>query len=81
MALSWVASGRAQAGIVYRTDAAAEPRVREAFIFPEGSHPRIVYPGAVLKASPRNKEARLFLDFCSSPEAQAVFARAGFIKP
>lgn len=81
MALSWVASGRVQAGIVYRTDAAAEPRVREAFVFPADSHPRIVYPGAVLKTSPHNEEARLFLDFCASPQARAVFARAGFIEP
>jgi molybdate transport system substrate-binding protein len=77
-ALRWVASGEAEAGVVYETDAAAEPRVRVAFVFPESSHPPIVYPSAAIKASARAREAAAFLAFCRGPEAARLFRGAGF---
>ena len=46
-ALLLVARGEAPFGIVYRTDAAAEPAVRIAAAFPPESHPPIVYPMAL----------------------------------
>src|SRR5581483_967889 len=59
-ALAFVARGEAPLGIVYRTDALAENRVRIVDVFPEDSHPRIVYPIALtMRASP---EARRFVD-------------------
>src|SRR5258706_11798115 len=48
-ALLLVARGEAPFGIVYSTDAAAEPNVRIVGAFPEGSHPPIVYPAAVTR--------------------------------
>ncbi len=47
-ALALVARGEAPLGVVYATDAAAEAMVRVAGVFPECSHPPIVYPAAVL---------------------------------
>jgi molybdate transport system substrate-binding protein len=77
-ALRWVASGEAEAGIVYETDASAEPRVRVAFVFPESSHPPIVYPFAAVKGAAKAGDAAAFLAFCRGPEASRLFRQAGF---
>jgi molybdate transport system substrate-binding protein len=79
-ALLLVGRGEAPLGIVYATDARAEPRVRVVDTFPEGTHPPIVYPVAVLAAS-RSAKARAFVDFLSSPEGIAIFAGRGFSVP
>jgi molybdate transport system substrate-binding protein len=79
--LAWVGRGEADAGVVYATDAAAEPAVRVAFTFPEGSHPPIVYPAAVVAGSERPEEAQDLLTFLASPAGQAVFAAEGFRGP
>lgn len=78
IALRWVASGDADGGVVYRTDAAADPKVTVAFAFPADSHPPIVYPAAVVAGSPRAADAARFLAFCRGPKALAAFARRGF---
>src|SRR5690606_3655684 len=49
--LNQVAAGEAQAGIVYRTDAATSDRVVVAAEAPPNSHAPVVYPLAVLKGS------------------------------
>jgi molybdate transport system substrate-binding protein len=75
-ALALVALGEARLGIVYGTDAHAEPAVRVVGTFPEESHPKIEYPVALLaKAKPG---AREFLDFILSPEAAPKFEAQGF---
>lgn len=76
-ALAFVARGEAKLGIVYATDAKAEPQVEVAGTFPEDSHPPIVYPVAVIATS-TNPDAQAFLDFLSSPEAGAIFTAQGF---
>ena len=38
-------------GVVYETDAAAEPKVKVVDRFPESMHPSIVYPAALVAAS------------------------------
>lgn len=79
--LGWVASGEAEAGIVYATDARVEPRVKVAFTFPAGSHPAIVYPAAVVAGARHAREAGEFLEYCRGAEAMEVFAAAGFTAP
>jgi molybdate transport system substrate-binding protein len=76
-ALTFVARGEAPLGIVYETDARAEPKVRIVARFPETSHPPIVYPAAVASAS-RHDEASKFLQALRSPESAAIFAGEGF---
>jgi molybdate transport system permease protein len=78
-ALEWVARGEAGAGIVYGTDALAEPRVSTAFTFPEDTHTPVRYPAAVLTSSSHPELARAFLDFAAGPQASAIFERAGFL--
>jgi len=77
VALALVARGEAPLGIVYATDARAEPRVRMVDTFPEGSHPPIVYPLA-LTAGSRSARAQAFADFLRSPAGAAVFTAHGF---
>ena len=77
-ALAFVAQGEAPLGIVYDTDAKVEPKVRIVGLFPDSSHPPIVYPGAVIAAS-TNPGAAKFLGFLRGPEASAIFRKYGFI--
>jgi molybdate transport system substrate-binding protein len=76
-ALAAVESANADAGIVYRTDAAVSKRVRVAFLVPEEETPRIVYPAALL-ATARGSAARAFYEHLRSPAARQVFERLGF---
>jgi molybdate transport system substrate-binding protein len=76
-ALAAVESGNADAGIVYRTDAAISRGVRVALEVPPGEAPRIVYPAALL-ATARGPGARAFYEQLRSPAARAVFERLGF---
>lgn len=79
-ALAFVARGEAPLGIVYETDAKAEPRVRLIGLFPAGSHPKIVYPAAVVGGQ-NQKAGADFLAYLRSREAAAVFTRFGFSRP
>lgn len=76
-ALAFVSRGEAPYGIVYATDAAADPAVAVVGTFPEDSHPPIVYPVAVTAES-NNPAAAAFVDFLATPKAGAVFETAGF---
>jgi molybdate transport system substrate-binding protein len=78
-ALAFVARGEAPLGIVYQSDVIAEPGVAIVGIFPERTHPRIVYPAALtVRARP---EAKAVLDVIASAEARAVFVKHGFVAP
>jgi molybdate transport system substrate-binding protein len=77
VALEYVARGEAPYGIVYATDAKVAPSLRVAGVFPENSHPPILYPAALIKtASPG---AKAFLDFLSGEQARTIFKKAGFV--
>jgi molybdate transport system substrate-binding protein len=78
-ALAAVENGAADAAIVYRTDIATAKRAREAFVVPLDEGPRIVYPAAALRGGPNPTGALRFLAFLESPEATALFKRAGFV--
>jgi molybdate transport system substrate-binding protein len=71
-----VARGEAALGIVYETDTRGETGVRVVDVFPESSHPRIVYPVAL--TSNARAGAGRFVEFLDSPEARKMFARYGF---
>jgi len=77
IALRYVARGEAPLGIVYASDARADPQVRVVDTFPAGSHPPIVYPIALTKVAQAGADG--FLAYLLGPEARAVFVRYGFI--
>ena len=72
-----VARGEAPLGIVYATDAKAEPRVKVLDSFAASLHPPVVYPGAVL-AGRLNPATRALIDYLSGSEARAIWIRYGF---
>jgi len=76
-ALAFVSRGEAPLGIVYETDARANPKVAVVARFPETSHPPITYPVAVTRAS-AGPVALRFLQALRKPAAAAIFAREGF---
>ena len=77
-ALAAVESESAEAGIVYKTDAAISKRVKVAFEVPRASGPAIVYSLAKVTAS--SKPAALaFMKHLQSPQARSVFLRFGFL--
>lgn len=74
--LDAVASGTAMLGIVYESDALQDKRLRIAGVFPEGSHPKIVYPIALTRTA--QPGAARYLEFLRTPAARAIFTRYGF---
>ena len=75
-ALVLVARGEAPLGIVYATDAQAEPRVKIVGEFPPDSHPPIVYPLALTATA--QPVAADFAAYLRGPAAGALFEAQGF---
>jgi molybdate transport system substrate-binding protein len=78
VALTYVARGEAEAGLVYATDAATTDKVRVAFTVPEDLHEPIRYPLVLLRKPKSHPAARKLYDYLGGEEAAAVFRRAGF---
>jgi molybdate transport system substrate-binding protein len=77
-ALLFVARGEAPLGIVYATDARAEPKVRIVDTFPEETHAPITYPGATTSGA--RPEAVAYLDYLCSSRARETWTRYGFLR-
>jgi molybdate transport system substrate-binding protein len=75
-ALAYVELGEADAGVVYRTDAAMTQRVTVVGTFPAEVVPPIRFPVALLTDA--GPAAAPFLDFLASPAAAAEWQAAGF---
>jgi molybdate transport system substrate-binding protein len=76
-ALMLVARGEAPLGVVYGSDAQAEPKVRVVGVFPGNAHAPIVYPVARVAAS-RNPRAAAFVRWLDTPASSKVFRAHGF---
>ncbi len=77
-ALQLVSAGEAALGIVYASDAKAEPKVTAIFTFPEDSHPKIIYPAAEVAAN-ASADAESFLAYLQTQAAQDIMAAKGFV--
>ncbi len=76
-ALALVSRGEAPLGIVYLSDALADPGVRIAGRFPPDSHPPIVYPAAMTKEG-RSPSGLDFFSFLWSDASMRIFRKHGF---
>ncbi|MEU7180523.1 molybdate ABC transporter substrate-binding protein [Streptomyces celluloflavus] len=79
--LSKVELGEADAGIVYKTDAATAPGKVEAIDIPDAQNAVADYPAATLKTSKNSAAAAAFVTWLNTPEAQQILQKAGFQKP
>ncbi|MFK4064472.1 molybdate ABC transporter substrate-binding protein [Streptomyces sp. NPDC029674] len=79
--LSKVELGEADAGIVYRTDAATAPGKVDAIEIPDAQNAVAAYPAATLKSSENSEAAAAFVKWLSTPGAQKILRGAGFQKP
>ncbi len=77
--LAAVEAAHADAGMVYRTDAAISKRVRVAFEVPREKGPPIVYPLAPIAGSKNAEAAAALVRHLVGPEAISVYKRLGFI--
>jgi molybdate transport system substrate-binding protein len=75
-ALLMVERGEAPLGVVFDTDAAADPAVRTVGVFPDASHPPIVYPVALTRQAGAAGQA--FLGCLHGADAATVFRRRGY---
>ena len=73
-ALVLVARGEAPLGIVYETDAKIDPGVKIVGIFPEDSHPPIIYPVAL--TADAKPDAAQYLTFLRTPDGESRFLNA-----
>jgi molybdate transport system substrate-binding protein len=76
--LTYVASGNADAGIVYSTDAKTSEEIKVVASAPEDSHSPVIYPVAVIKSSKNADAAKSLVAFLLSAKAQAIFQKYGF---
>jgi molybdate transport system substrate-binding protein len=72
-----VAKNEADLGIVYRTDAMVEPKVKVIYAIPSSLHSKIIYSVSLLGMKP-NLEATNFYQYLFSDEARKIFSEAGF---
>jgi len=84
--LTKVASGEADAGLVYRTDVQGSDGAVEGVDFPEAAQAVNQYPIALLNQGARGADddgsiGRAFIDLVLSDTGQQVLADAGFVAP
>ncbi|MFB7361620.1 molybdate ABC transporter substrate-binding protein [Streptomyces hydrogenans] len=79
--LSKVELGEADAGLVYKTDAASAADKVDAVEIPDDQNAIAQYPAATIKDSKNAEAAAAFVAWLSSPEGQKILQDAGFQKP
>lgn len=79
--LTKVELGEADAGLVYKTDAAAATGKVDAVEIPDAQNAVAQYPAATLKSAKNADAAAAFVQWLSGPEAQKILQDAGFQKP
>ena len=77
--LAWVASGNADVGFVYLSDALSSDSVKVVENVEEvNNHSSITYPVSVIKDSTNVDEAKKFEDFLFTDTAQKIFEKYGY---
>lgn len=76
--LAYVETGNADAGFVYRTDAAVSDKVNTAFTVEPGLYKPILYPLGIVRATKHPQQSKQLFAFLQSEEALELFRRHGF---
>src|SRR4029079_3474882 len=77
-AMIFVSRREAPLGIVYTTDALADPKVRIVDTFPANTHAAITYPAAATKGS--RGDAIAYLNYLHSPLVSETWKKFGFVE-
>lgn len=78
--LTYVETGNTDIGFVYESDARSSDLIKILATADEGLHDPIIYPGAVIADTKHEEEAKDFLIYFQSDEAQDILADHGFRK-
>jgi molybdate transport system substrate-binding protein len=76
--LAKLASGEADAGFVYVTDARSQKAKLHEIRFPASANATATYPIGIVSDSTNTKAAQQWIDLVESPHGQAVLMRFGF---
>lgn len=76
--LTWIATGNADAGVVYATDAKSSEDVIVVAEAPKDSTSKVLYPVAVIKDTKVLEGAKAFVEYLATEEALGVFEKYGF---
>lgn len=76
--LTWVAEGSADAGVVYKTDAASNSKVKVIAEAPADSVSKVIYPVGIVKASKNQDASKAFIEYLKTDEALKIFESYGF---
>lgn len=76
--LAWTASGNADVGFVYKSDALTSDTAKIIETIPENMHSPITYPIEIIKASKNPEAAKLFEDFLFNDKCQEIFKNYGY---
>jgi molybdate transport system substrate-binding protein len=79
--LTYVETGNADAGFVYKTDAMTSKKVKVASVIDPSSHKSIEYPVGIVNATKHLQEAQQFYSFLQSAKARDIFVKYGFSLP
>jgi len=76
--LTYVETGNAQAGIVYKTDVMSSDKVKVVVKADPKSHNPIKYPVGILDSTNYKTEALLFFEYLKSDKAEEIWKQFGF---
>jgi molybdate transport system substrate-binding protein len=79
--LTYVETGNAEAGFVYKTDALLSTKSIKRINVPTDLHQPILYPAGILMDSKHQTEALAFYNYLTRKEAKSVFIGLGFREP
>jgi molybdate transport system substrate-binding protein len=77
--LQFLADGHADVGVVYATDAAANPQFKILAGFDPSTHPPIAYVAAQAANADEGSDSEGFIAFLGTPEAKAAVMSAGLV--
>lgn len=79
--LTYVETGNADAGLVYKTDALSSDKVHTVLTVDPSTHQAIEYPIGIVKETKHMEEVKKLYNFILSSEASDIFVKNGFSLP
>jgi molybdate transport system substrate-binding protein len=76
--LAWSASGNAEVGFVYKSDALSSSDVKIIETIADDKHSPITYPIGIIKASKNAEVSKTFEDFLFTDQCKKIFEKYGY---